>query len=98
MAMRVRYGTPAVCVAMVPSEQRECVPTSSGANPSLAAPTRWVSALMMAVILEALTEWSPLEVGKLLTGVVGLHPIYCRGRKMLTPARTRQAAAESDLK
>ena len=46
MAMRVRSGTPAMCIAMALTERRECSPTPSGANMSLAAPARLHSALM----------------------------------------------------
>ena len=42
IAMRVQSGIPAVCMAMAPPERRECVPTSSGENPGLAAPTLMV--------------------------------------------------------
>ena len=56
MAMRVRSGTPAICMAMDPLEQRECQPTSSRANPSLDAPTFLNSTLMTEMMLEALTE------------------------------------------
>ena len=59
MVMMVRSGTPVVCMAMAPSERRESIPTSSWENTSLDAPTCVVSALMMVIILEALTEQSP---------------------------------------
>ena len=59
MAMRVRSGTPAVYIIMAPPERRECVPTSSGENPSLDVPTRLHSALMTDMIFEALTERRP---------------------------------------
>ena len=59
MATRVRSGTPAMCMAMAQPEQRECVPMSSGANPSLAAPTCLHSALTTEMMLEALTERIP---------------------------------------
>ena len=58
-AMRVRSGTPTVCMAMALPEERECVPTSSGENPSLAAPTRFHSALITEMTSEALTERRP---------------------------------------
>ena len=45
MAMRVRSGKFAMCMAMALPERRECVPASSGENPSLAAPTRLQFAL-----------------------------------------------------
>ena len=59
MTMRVQSGTPAVCVAMAPPERRECAQTSSGAILSLSVPTQSVSALMMEMMFEALTERSP---------------------------------------
>ena len=59
VAMRVRYGTPAMCVAMAPPERRECVLKSSGANPILAAPTRLHSALMTEMMFEVLTKQRP---------------------------------------
>ena len=59
MAMRVQSGTPVVYMAMDPPEHRECIPTSSGANPCLFAPARQVSALMTEIMFEALTERSP---------------------------------------
>ena len=59
ITMRVRSGTPIMCMAMAPPERKEFILTSSGANPSLAAPTQWVSALVTAMILEVLTERSP---------------------------------------
>ena len=59
MSMRVLFGTPAMCIAMDPPERRECVVTSSGANPSIAVPTCWVSSLVTDMILEVLTEWRP---------------------------------------
>ena len=59
MAMRVRSGTSAMCMAVAPPEQRECVPTSSGANQSLAAPTRFHSALRKVMMVEELTERIP---------------------------------------
>ena len=59
MAMRVQSGIPEMCIAMAPSERRECVPTSSGANPSLAAPTRLHSSLMTVMMFKALTERIP---------------------------------------
>ena len=40
MAMRVRSGKFAMCMARDLLERRECVSESSGENPSLAAPTR----------------------------------------------------------
>ena len=59
MAMRVRSGTFAMCMAMAPPERRECVLTSSGANPSLAAPTCLHSALRTVMTMGALTERIP---------------------------------------
>ena len=59
MAMRVQYGTSAMCMAMNPPDQRECVPTSSGEIMSMAVPTRQVSALMTEMMFEALTKRSP---------------------------------------
>ena len=56
MAMSVRSGTLAICMAMAPPEQRDCVLTSSRAKQSLAAPTCRHLALMTAMILDALTE------------------------------------------
>ena len=63
MAMRVWSGTPAMCMAMAPPEHRKCIPTSSGENPSLAAPTRLHSALMAEMMFEVLTEQRPCAVG-----------------------------------
>ena len=59
MAMRFQSGAFAMCMAMDPPEQRECAPTSSGENPSLAAPTRLHSALRTVMMMEALTEQRP---------------------------------------
>ena len=59
MAMRVQYGTPAVCMVMAPPERRECVPMPSGVNQSLAALTQRVSSLRKEMIFEALTERIP---------------------------------------
>ena len=59
MDMRVLSGVHVICMAVDILERRECVPTSSGANPSLAAPTRRVSVLMIEMIFEALVEWCP---------------------------------------
>ena len=59
MDMRVRSGTPAMCMAMTPPERRECVPTSFGANTSMAAPTQRVSDLRTEMMFEALNERSP---------------------------------------
>ena len=59
MAKKVPYGTPVMCTAMVHPNQREYVLTSSGANPSLAAPIQQVIALMTEMIFEVLTEGSP---------------------------------------
>ena len=84
-------------MAMASPDRREYILTSSGTNPSLAATTQWVSALMTAIILEAITERSPWAVGKLLTGLVGLQPISSRKKKTFMTARTGQAAMESDL-
>ena len=39
MTMRVWSGTFAMCMAMALPERRECVQLSSGANPSMVAPT-----------------------------------------------------------
>ena len=63
MAMRIQSRTLEMCMAMALPERRECTPTSSVANPSLAAPTHLHSALMTVVMLEALTEQSPCRVG-----------------------------------
>ena len=63
MAMRVRSGVFAMCMAMAPPERRECVPTSSGANPSLAAPTILHSALRTVMMMEALTRRIPWGLG-----------------------------------
>ena len=59
MAMRVRSGTFAMCMAMAPPERRECVPTSSGENPSLDVHTHFHSALRKVMTMEALTERRP---------------------------------------
>ena len=59
MAMRVRSGTPAMCMSMDLPERRECDPESSWTNPSLATPTRWVLALMTEMMFEALTDRRP---------------------------------------
>ena len=59
MAMRVRSGMYAMCVAVALPEQREWVPTSSGVNLGLAAPTRLHSALRTLVMMEALNERRP---------------------------------------
>ena len=59
MDIRVRSGTPAMCVTMAPPEQREYVPKSSGENLILAAPNWRVSALMSEIMFEALTELIP---------------------------------------
>ena len=59
MTMRFLSGTPVMCMAMAPPERRECTPTSSGENSSLAAPIRWVSVLMTEMMFEALTERRP---------------------------------------
>ena len=59
IAMRVQSGTFAMCMAMVLTERRECVPTSSGENPSLSMPTRLHSALRTVMTMEALTERRP---------------------------------------
>ena len=56
MAMRVGSGTFVICMDMAPPERRECIPTSSGANPSLAAPTHLYSARRTVMTMEALTE------------------------------------------
>ena len=58
MDMIVRSGTTAISMDMALLEQRMCVPTFSGGNISLDAPTCWVLALMVERILEALTERS----------------------------------------
>ena len=52
-----------MCMDMAHPEQREFVPKSSGAKPSLAAPTRLHSALMTAMTLAALMEQRPWGVG-----------------------------------
>ena len=59
MATRVRSGTFMMCMAVAPLERRECVLTSSGENPSLAAPTRLHSALRTVMMMETLTERRP---------------------------------------
>ena len=61
-ATRVRSETSDMCIAIARLEWREFVPTSSGVNPSLAAPTRMRTALMTAMMLESLTEWRPWGV------------------------------------
>ena len=58
MAMSELYGTPVMCIAMAPPEQRECVLTSSGVNPSLAAPTLVISAWINEMMSKAMTERS----------------------------------------
>ena len=98
MAVGFRSGTPVMCMSMAPPEQRECVPTSSGANLSLAAPTRRVSALGTEMMFEALTERSPGAVGYFLTRVVTGRLCSRRWKKMLTPAQTGQAVRDSDMK
>ena len=62
MDMIVRSGTTAISMDMALLEQRMCVPTFSGGNLSLDAPTRYVLALMVEIILEALTEQITLSV------------------------------------
>ena len=59
MAMRVRSGTSLMCMAMALPKQRESVPTSSGANLNLAAPTHLDSALRRVMTMEALTKRRP---------------------------------------
>ena len=59
MAVRVQSGTPTMCIAMAPPDQRECVPTSSEEKPSLVAPTRRHSDMMTAMMMDALTEQRP---------------------------------------
>ena len=98
MAMRVRTGTPAMCMAMDLLEQRECALSSSGGNPSRAAPTCLHSALMTDMAFEAPTEHRPWWVGQSLTVEVGSHPCSRRRRKMLAPNQTGQAARNSNLK
>ena len=46
-------------MAMDPPEQRECILTSSGSDPSLDAPTHLHSAQMMEMMFEALTKRRP---------------------------------------
>ena len=55
MAMRVQSGTPDVCIAMAPPEQRECVLTPYRANPSLSTPILQVLDLIMETMFKALT-------------------------------------------
>ena len=74
MAMRFQYDTPVICMAMAPSERRECVMTSSGANESLAATTLIVSVRRTAMMYEALAERSPRAAGYSLTGVSPERP------------------------
>ena len=59
MTARVRSGRLEMCMAMALTERRECSPTPSGANMSLAAPARLHSALMAvgADRSEALGGW-----------------------------------------
>ena len=59
MVMRVRSGTFAMCMAMAPPEWRECVPVSSGANPSLDVHTHFHSALRKVMMVEELTKRIP---------------------------------------
>ena len=59
MATRVRSGTPTMCTVMDPPERIECVLTSSGVNPSLAALALMVSARRTVMISEALNKRSP---------------------------------------
>ena len=44
---------------MAPPDQSECIMMSSGEKPSLAAPTFRHSALMTAIMLDALTKLRP---------------------------------------
>ena len=76
-------------------EQRDCVLTYSGEKPSLAAPTCRYSALTTEIILDTLTEQRPRSEGKLLIGVMELHPRSRRRRKMSMPTLTGQATAYS---
>ena len=69
-----------------------------GAKPSLAGPTRRHSALMTAMMLDALTEQRPRSEGKLLIGVMELHPRSRRRRKMSMPTLTGKATVESEKK
>ena len=59
MATSVRSGTSEICMAMDPLEWRDCVPASSGENPSLAAPTRMVLSQWTTMISKVPTEQSP---------------------------------------
>ena len=59
MATRVRSGMFAVCMAMDMPYQRECVPASSGENPSLFVPTRLHSSLRTMIMMEALAKQIP---------------------------------------
>ena len=59
MAMRIRSVMSGMCMAMAPPERRECVPTSSGANPILAAPTHLHPTLRWVIRMEVLTDQRP---------------------------------------
>ena len=59
MATRVRSGMFVMCMTMAPPERGECVPASSGANPSLAAPTHLHSNLRKVIMMEAMTDRIP---------------------------------------
>ena len=99
MAMRVKSGTLVMCMAMALPYQIYCVLASSRANPSLAAPTLVASIRKTVIIYESLTERIIWWVsGKTLTGVTTENQCSCMRRKMVNPARTGQAAADSDLK
>ena len=59
MVMRFLSGTFAMCMAVDQPERKERIPTSSGENPSLAAPTGFHSALRTVMMMEALTKRRP---------------------------------------
>ena len=56
MAMRVKFGTPLMCIAIDMLERRTCVLVSSGVNMSLAVPNLAVSVRSTAMISKALIE------------------------------------------
>ena len=82
-------------MVMAPPEQRECVPPSSGVDPSMASPTLMIFARSTTMIYEALTERSWWwDSGQSLTGVAPGHPCPRMWGNMFTPAQTEQAVAD----
>ena len=55
MTVSVRSGTPTTCMAMPLPEQRECVLTSSGEDPSLDSLALMVSSQRTEMMFESLT-------------------------------------------